>query len=140
MNEGASPASRRSEGRRAPAGAFGLSNALVFGWRAVLKFKHVPEQLFDLVMTPIMFTLLFTFVFGGALAGSPRRLSAVLPAGHSGPDRLLQRGLFRHGALHRPRQRPLRPLPVAADLVARTVRRADGRRHPSPSDRRRRSS
>jgi ABC-2 type transport system permease protein len=49
-----------------------LSNALVFGWRAVLKFKHLPEQLFDLVMTPIMFTLLFTFVFGGALAGSPR--------------------------------------------------------------------
>ena len=47
-----------------------LSNALVFGWRAVLKFKHLPEQLFDLVMTPIMFTLLFTFVFGGALAGS----------------------------------------------------------------------
>ena len=36
----------------------------------MLKFKHVPEQLFDLVMTPIMFTLLFTFVFGGALAGS----------------------------------------------------------------------
>lgn len=49
-----------------------LSNALVFAWRAVLKFRHVPEQLFDLVMTPIMFTLLFTFVFGGALAGSPR--------------------------------------------------------------------
>jgi ABC-2 type transport system permease protein len=49
-----------------------FSNALVFGWRAVLKFKHLPEQLFDLVMTPIMFTLLFTFVFGGALAGSPR--------------------------------------------------------------------
>jgi ABC-2 type transport system permease protein len=47
-----------------------FSNALVFGWRATLKFKHVPEQLFDLVMTPIMFTLLFTFVFGGALAGS----------------------------------------------------------------------
>ncbi|MGE4062650.1 MAG: ABC transporter permease [Rhodospirillaceae bacterium] len=50
----------------------GFSNALVFGWRAVLKFRYVPEQLFDLVMTPIMFTLLFTFVFGGALAGSPR--------------------------------------------------------------------
>jgi ABC-2 type transport system permease protein len=49
-----------------------FSNALVFGWRAALKFKHVPEQLFDLVMTPIMFTLLFTFVFGGALAGSAR--------------------------------------------------------------------
>lgn len=48
-----------------------FSNALVFAWRAALKFKHLPEQLFDLVMTPIMFTLLFTFVFGGALAGSP---------------------------------------------------------------------
>jgi ABC-2 type transport system permease protein len=57
-----------------------LSNALVFGWRAVLKFKHLPEQLFDLVMTPLMFTLLFTFVFGGALAGSPRDyLQVFLP-------------------------------------------------------------
>jgi ABC-2 type transport system permease protein len=57
-----------------------FSNALVFGWRAVLKFRHVPEQLFDLVMTPIMFTLLFTFVFGGALAGSPGRyLQFFLP-------------------------------------------------------------
>ncbi len=46
------------------------SNALVFGWRAILKFKHMPEQLFDLVMSPVMLTLLFTFVFGGALAGS----------------------------------------------------------------------
>jgi ABC-2 type transport system permease protein len=54
-----------------PASPSAVSNALVFGWRAVLKFKHVPEQLFDLVMTPIMFTLLFTYVFGGALAGSP---------------------------------------------------------------------
>lgn len=55
----------------APPRPSAFSNALVFGWRAVLKFKHLPEQLFDLVMTPIMFTLLFTFVFGGALAGSP---------------------------------------------------------------------
>ena len=57
-----------------------LSNALAFGWRAVLKFKHVPEQMFDLVMTPIMFTLLFTFVFGGALAGSTQQyLQIFLP-------------------------------------------------------------
>ena len=62
------------------AAAFAFSNAIAFGWRAVLKFRHVPEQLFDLVMTPIMFTLLFTFVFGGALAGSPREyLQFFLP-------------------------------------------------------------
>jgi len=46
------------------------SNALVFAWRAVLKIRHVPEQLFDVLLTPILFTLIFTFVFGGALAGS----------------------------------------------------------------------
>lgn len=63
-----------------PAEAGALSNALAFGWRAALKFKHVPEQLFDLVMTPIMFTLLFTFVFGGALAGSTKQyLQIFLP-------------------------------------------------------------
>ncbi len=63
-----------------PAAPSAFSNALVFGWRAMLKFKHVPEQLFDLVMTPIMFTLLFTFVFGGALAGSAREyLQFFLP-------------------------------------------------------------
>ncbi len=63
-----------------PASPSALSNALVFGWRAVLKFKPVPEQLFALVMTPIMFPRLFTFVFGGALAGSPREyLQFFLP-------------------------------------------------------------
>jgi ABC-2 type transport system permease protein len=64
----------------APPRPSAASNAMVFGWRAMLKFKHLPEQLFDLVMTPIMFTLLFTFVFGGALAGSPREyLQFFLP-------------------------------------------------------------
>jgi len=71
---------RRFEPVARPPAPSPLSNALVFGWRAVLKFRHVPEQLFDLVMTPIMFTLLFTFVFGGALAGSPREyLQFFLP-------------------------------------------------------------
>jgi ABC-2 type transport system permease protein len=65
---GASPATLRRVER--PPRPSAMANALTFGWRAVLKFKHVPEQLFDLIMTPLMFTLLFTFVFGGALAGS----------------------------------------------------------------------
>src|SRR5688572_23457232 len=68
---GATPLQSRLSRVAPPSPPSAFSNALVFGWRAVLKFKHVPEQLFDLVMTPIMFTLLFTFVFGGALAGSP---------------------------------------------------------------------
>jgi ABC-2 type transport system permease protein len=49
-----------------------LSAVGTLAWRAMLKIKHVPFQLFDVTMTPIMFTLLFTYMFGGALAGSPR--------------------------------------------------------------------
>jgi ABC-2 type transport system permease protein len=47
-----------------------VSASVTFGWRALLKIKHVPEQLFDVTVFPIMFTLLFTYLFGGALAGS----------------------------------------------------------------------
>ncbi len=46
-----------------------LSASLTFGWRAVLKLKHVPEQLFDVTATPIIMTLMFTYLFGGAIAG-----------------------------------------------------------------------
>lgn len=48
-----------------------LRETLIFAWRALLKIKHTPEQLFDVVVTPVMFTVIFTYLFGGALAGSP---------------------------------------------------------------------
>jgi ABC-2 type transport system permease protein len=53
-----------------PPRASALSSALAFGWRGMLKVKHVPEQLLDVTITPVMFVLLFTYVFGGAIAGS----------------------------------------------------------------------
>lgn len=53
-----------------PPRASALSASLTFGWRALLKIKHVPEQLADVIFIPILFTLLFTYLFGGALAGS----------------------------------------------------------------------
>ncbi|MGN9912233.1 ABC transporter permease [Phytohabitans sp. LJ34] len=54
--------------------------SLTFGWRALLKIKHVPEQLVDVTMFPIMFTLMFTYLFGGALAGSTQAyLQFLLP-------------------------------------------------------------
>jgi ABC-2 type transport system permease protein len=46
------------------------SASLTFGWRAMLKIKHVPEQMFDVTAFPIMMVLMFTYLFGGALAGS----------------------------------------------------------------------
>jgi ABC-2 type transport system permease protein len=36
----------------------------------MLKIKHVPFQLFDVTAFPLMMTLMFTYLFGGALAGS----------------------------------------------------------------------
>ncbi|KFZ78797.1 ABC transporter [Amycolatopsis sp. MJM2582] len=57
-----------------------LSTSVTFGWRAMLKIKHVPEQLFDVTAFPIMMTLMFTYLFGGALSGSPTQyLQFVLP-------------------------------------------------------------
>jgi ABC-2 type transport system permease protein len=46
------------------------SASLTFGWRAMLKIKHVPEQLFDVTAFPIMMVLMYTYLFGGAIAGS----------------------------------------------------------------------
>lgn len=64
--------------RPAPPGA--LSASAAFGWRALLKIKHVPEQLFDVIAIPVVFTLMFTYLFGGALAGSASRyLQFILP-------------------------------------------------------------
>jgi ABC-2 type transport system permease protein len=63
-----------------PAPPSALSAVLTLAWRTMLKIKHVPFQLFDVVVTPIMFTLLFTYIFGGALAGTPREyIQYLLP-------------------------------------------------------------
>jgi ABC-2 type transport system permease protein len=73
----ASPATPAGQALRAvlpggarPPRAGALSATLTFGWRALLKIKHVPEQLIDVIGIPIIFTLMFTYLFGGALAGS----------------------------------------------------------------------
>lgn len=56
------------------------SAALTFGWRALLKIKHLPEQLADTIAIPVLFTVLFTYLFGGALSGSTHGyLQQLLP-------------------------------------------------------------
>lgn len=63
-----------------PAPAGPLPAALAFAWRSLLKIKHVPEQLGDVIGIPVLFTLMFTYLFGGALAGSTARyLQFLLP-------------------------------------------------------------
>jgi ABC-2 type transport system permease protein len=66
--------------RARPPAPGALTASLTFGWRALLKIKHVPEQLADVIGIPVLFTLLFTYLFGGALAGSTRDyLQHLLP-------------------------------------------------------------
>jgi ABC-2 type transport system permease protein len=64
------PELRKALASTRPKRASALSATLTFGWRGMLKVKHVPEQLIDVTITPVMFTLLFTYLFGGAIAGS----------------------------------------------------------------------
>lgn len=47
-----------------------LSVTITFAWRAILKLIRIPEHMADVIAIPIIFTLLFTYLFGGALAGS----------------------------------------------------------------------
>lgn len=49
-----------------------LSSIITFTGRALLKIKHAPEQMMDAFLYPAVFILLFTYIFGGAIGGSPR--------------------------------------------------------------------
>jgi ABC-2 type transport system permease protein len=45
-------------------------------WRALKKMQRNPEQFFDVVIQPLLFTAMFTYIFGGAIAGG---VQAYLP-------------------------------------------------------------
>ncbi|MBM4601230.1 ABC transporter permease [Rhodococcus hoagii] len=46
-----------------------IAHSLTLAHRGLLKVKHNPEQLFDVVIQPIIFTFMFTYIFGGAISG-----------------------------------------------------------------------
>jgi len=108
-----------------------LSTALTFGWRGMLKVKHVPEQLLDVTITPVMFVLLFTYLFGGAIAGDVRAYLQYLL-----PGILVQTVLIitvytgftintdiTKGVFDRFRSMPVwRPSPIVGALLGDTVR------------------
>lgn len=108
-----------------------VTNTLTFAWRALLKIKHVPEQLFDVTLTPVIFTLMFTYLFGGALAGDTRTYLQFLL-----PGILVQTVLIitvytgftlntdiTKGVFDRFRSLPIwRPAPIVGALLGDTVR------------------
>jgi len=108
-----------------------LSSALTFGWRGMLKVKHVPEQLLDVTITPVMFVLMFTYLFGGAIAGSTGEyldyilpgilvMSVLFTTVYSGVA--LNTDLTK-GVVDRFRSLPIwRPAPLVGSLLGDTVR------------------
>jgi oleandomycin transport system permease protein len=48
----------------------GLRQMLTLAWRTLVQVRHNPWELGDYSIQPIMLVLLFTYVFGGAIAGS----------------------------------------------------------------------
>jgi ABC-2 type transport system permease protein len=47
----------------------------------MLKLRHELGRLVDVIAIPVVFTVLFTYLFGGALDGSPRTYLQFLPPG-----------------------------------------------------------
>ncbi|MFR0814149.1 MAG: ABC transporter permease [Enterococcus casseliflavus] len=56
------------------------TSMMTFMMRALLKTKHTPMALLDITAMPILFLLMFTYLFGGAIAGSTQEyLQFILP-------------------------------------------------------------
>jgi oleandomycin transport system permease protein len=47
-----------------------VRNTATLAWRTLVQIKHNPFELLDFSVQPIMFLVLFTYVFGGAISGS----------------------------------------------------------------------
>jgi ABC-2 type transport system permease protein/oleandomycin transport system permease protein len=109
----------------------GLRQTLTLAWRSLVQIKHTPTELIDLSIQPIMFVLLFTYVFGGAISGST---SAYLT--FALPGIIVQNAIFAtvttgvglnsdltKGVFDRLRSLPIaRPAPLAGRVLADTVK------------------
>ena len=67
----------------------GLQHTATLAWRNLVQIKHNPMELMDLSIQPIMFLLLFTYVFGGQMSGSTHAYLQYALAGI-----VVQNGLF----------------------------------------------
>lgn len=57
-----------------------LSQSFTMAYRGLLKVRHTPEQLFDVTIQPIIFTLMFSYIFGGAISGDVHSyLPVIIP-------------------------------------------------------------
>ena len=105
-----------------------LADTLVLARRSLLRIPRQPDLLVGFTVQPIMFVLLFVYVFGGAIS-----TPGVSYVNYLIPGIIIQSMTF-GGFVDRPRPRrgseegADRPLPVVADVARRGADRQDARR------------
>jgi daunorubicin/doxorubicin transport system permease protein len=108
-----------------------IRDSFIMGYRGLLKIRRTPEQLFDVTLQPIIFTLLFTYIFGGAISGDvqsylpiiiPGILAQTVLASSSATGTQLREDMDK-GVFDRFKSLPIaRIAPLAGALLADTVR------------------
>ena len=53
-----------------------IRQSIIMAYRGLMKVRRTPEQFVDVTLQPILFTLMFTYLFGGAISGN---INAYLP-------------------------------------------------------------
>lgn len=112
-------------------GGTNISNVLTIARRNLLHIKSDPEQLVGMTIQPLMFLLLFVYVFGGAISGSSSEylqfaLPGILVQGIAFTPFTTALGLnvdFQRGLIDRFRSLPMaRSAVVAGRVTADAVR------------------
>ncbi|HEV7930827.1 MAG TPA: ABC transporter permease [Actinomadura sp.] len=110
-----------------------VRNTLTLAWRSLVQIKHNPMELLDLSIQPIMFVMLFAYVFGPAMSGSVERYLPILI-----PGIIVQNAMFAtmstgfglnvditKGVFDRLRSLPIaRTAPLAGRILADVVKQA----------------
>ncbi len=58
-----------------------VHDSLIMAYRGLLKVRRTPEQLVDVTLQPILFTVMFAYLFGGAISGNVQNYLPLLIPG-----------------------------------------------------------
>ena len=108
-----------------------ISNSLTMAYRGLLEIRRNPQQLSDVTIQPILFTLMFVYIFGGAISGNIHNylpliipgilVMTVLTAGMATGVQLCED--IDKGVFNRFKSLPIaRIAPLAGALLADTIR------------------
>ncbi len=107
-----------------------MRHGLTLAWRNIAQLRHSPEKLLDTTLMPIVFLLLFLYVFGGAVAGDTHSYLQLLPGlvaqmamfATMGPGTAWNEDIHR-GVFDRFRSLPIaRSAPLIGTVLGDTVR------------------